>query len=314
MKQITYILITLSLAFLEISAQDSIAYSTTDVQIKVDRGFLSGTYLQPNAIANGAAVLIIAGSGPTDRDGNNPVMKNNSLKMLAEALASKNIASLRYDKRGIANSANAAIPQDSLLFEHLIEDAKSAFNHLKSLGHDTIFIAGHSQGSLIGMLVATANHANGFISIAGPSEPIHQTIMKQMEAQPAMIQDTVKAIFSELEAGRKVEEINPMLQSIFHPSIQGFLMSYMKYNPCIEIGKLTAPILIIQGNTDIQIAEKDAKKLHENATNSTLKIIDGMNHVLKMADIDRTKNIATYSQPNLPLANELMPTIIDFIH
>ena len=77
------------------------------VVLQTPTGDIYGTLLTPERNNNLPVVLLIAGSGPTDRNGNNPLMTNNSLKMLAELLAKNGIASLRYDKRGISASAAA---------------------------------------------------------------------------------------------------------------------------------------------------------------------------------------------------------------
>ena len=80
-------------------------------------GDIKGRLLLPANSTTCPVVLLIAGSGPTDMDGNNPMMKNNSLKFLAEGLAQKGIASLRFDKRGIAGSTAAGKEATTLHIE-----------------------------------------------------------------------------------------------------------------------------------------------------------------------------------------------------
>jgi predicted alpha/beta hydrolase len=79
-----------------------------DVEATVPDGTLRGTWLAP-AGAPGAAAVIVAGSGPTDRDGNSPLgISASTYRMLAEALGAQGIATVRYDKRGLGGSANVA--------------------------------------------------------------------------------------------------------------------------------------------------------------------------------------------------------------
>ena len=92
------------------------------VTLSTATGDIKGRLLLPANATTCPVVLLIAGSGPTDMDGNNPMMKNNSLKFLAEGLAQKGIASLRFDKRGIAGSAAAGKEESKLRFEDYVND------------------------------------------------------------------------------------------------------------------------------------------------------------------------------------------------
>jgi alpha/beta superfamily hydrolase len=125
----------------------------SEILLKTPTGTLSGTLLIPGEISKYPVALIIAGSGPTDRDGNNTSMKNNSLKLLATSLAEHQIASLRYDKRGIGASREAAISEADLRFEDFIEDARDWIGLLiKDKRFSEVIVIGHSEGSLIGMV------------------------------------------------------------------------------------------------------------------------------------------------------------------
>ena len=162
----------------------SFLYSTTDenVLLKTKTGNIEGTLLFPDSIKIFPVVLIIAGSGPTDRDGNNPSMTNNSLKMLAESLCKNGIASLRYDKRGIAKSRSAGLNEADLRFENYIDDASAWIDFLaKDKRFSQIIIIGHSEGSLIGMVAAQNKYVDKFISIAGMGESLDITIKKQLK-------------------------------------------------------------------------------------------------------------------------------------
>lgn len=284
------------------------------VVLETKNGNIAGTLLSPIFSKKVPIVLIISGSGPTDRDGNNPLMKNNSLKMLAEGLLKEDIATLRYDKRGIGKSQNAGLEEHKLNFENYVEDAKSWIDFLaKDKRFSEIIILGHSEGSLIGMLAAQKKEVTKFISLAGISTPAGEIIRKQLEAQPQFILEQSLPILDTLEAGKMVENVPPMLHSLFRPSVQPYLISWFRYNPKVELGKLHIPILIVQGTTDIQVDVSNATTLAGANKRSQKRIIEQMNHILKESSMDRMSNLKTYNSPNLPLKEELLPILVKFI-
>ncbi len=285
------------------------------VILKIATGDLEGTLLTPEINASKTAALIIAGSGPTDRDGNNPSMKNNSLKMLAEGLSKNKIASLRYDKRGIAKSQKAGLKEADLRFENYIDDAKSWISYLKKeQGFTNIIVIGHSEGSLIGMIASQNKNANKFVSIAGAGQSADKIIREQVKNQPPSIAIQVNSILDELVKGKTVENTPPQLNALFRQSVQPYLISWIKYDPQKVIAKMNIPVLIIQGTTDIQISTEDANRLAKACPAAKLVIIEGMNHIMKQAPADRQQNSLTYTQPDLPLKKELIDNLIPFIN
>jgi pimeloyl-ACP methyl ester carboxylesterase len=274
---------------------------------------LYGTLLLPKDVERPPVVLIISGSGPTDRNGNQFGMVNNSLRFLAQDLALKGIASVRYDKRGVGKSS-CQQAEIELLFEHYIDDAACWISELKRTNKiSTIFIVGHSEGSLIGMVAAKRGGANGFISIAGIGRRIDEVLLEQLSIYPEVMVNASKTILDSLLIGEYVTNVSPLLYSLFRPSVQPYMISWLKYNPAEQLALLTIPVLIIQGTTDIQVQVKDAELLKEAKANAELAIIEGMNHVLKHADAERTKNLSTYSNAELPVVPEMVDVISKFI-
>lgn len=307
------------LLFLFNPSLHSQTYEEDTVSIEVEGSELGGVLMFPEGKKKKLpVVLIIQGSGPTDKDGNSIALpgKNNSLKLLAEVLAQNGIASLRFDKRGIGLSQSAAIPESDLVFDDFVNDANHWLNFLvNDRRFNSIGIAGHSQGSLIGMRLAQNKKVEAFASIAGPSLPIDETIMEQIKANPfnpANIVDEAKDIFTKLKNGEKVNTIPPYLMSVFRPSIQPFMMSWMKYDPLQEIEKLNIPILVVTGSTDLQVKVEDAQRLQVANPKAHLKVINGMNHVLKNSSALTTENAASYSNPKLPLNEEFEESINTF--
>jgi pimeloyl-ACP methyl ester carboxylesterase len=273
-------------------------------------------------------VLIISGSGPTDRDGNSPLLRgaNNSLKLLAEALAANGIASVRYDKRGIGETGKSmllaakntkSIPrEEDLSFENYIDDAVRWGKQLRSdRRFSTLTVIGHSEGSLIGMVAAQRMDANAFVSIAGAGRPIQEVILEQVKPQfSAELLKKTEEILEQLAAGKTVGSVPSELNAVFRPSIQPYMISWLRYDPAKELTKLRIPLLIVQGTTDSQVTSGDAKKLANGNPAAKLLFIEGMNHVLKTVPNDRNKQVSSYSDPSLPVAAELISEVSSFVN
>jgi len=163
------------------------------------------------------------------------------------------------------------------------------------------------------MVAAQNTGVDKFVSLEGAGQPADQVIREQLKSQPPVILTQSLPILDELVKGNTVGAVPPMLNSLFRPSVQPYMISWFKYDPQKEIAKLAKPVLIVQGTTDIQVSVDDANRMHTAKPDSKLVIIEGMNHVLKNADADQTKNLLTYRQPDLPLNSELGKVLSDFI-
>jgi pimeloyl-ACP methyl ester carboxylesterase len=284
------------------------------VTLKTTTGNLEGTLMLPAPNNPKTVALIIAGSGPTDRDGNNPSMNNNSLKMLANELNKNGIASLRYDKRAIGKSRDAGLKESGLRFEHYINDAIDWINYLnKEQKFNRVIVIGHSEGSLIGMIASGDKNVSKFVSIAGIGQPADKMLREQLKGQPPSMILQINPILDALVKGRTVENVPQTLAALFRPSVQPYMISWFRYDPRKEIAKLKIPVMIIQGTTDIQVGLDESDRLLKALPAAKLVVIEGMNHIMKQAPADRQMNIQTYSQPELPLKKELISNLIPFI-
>jgi pimeloyl-ACP methyl ester carboxylesterase len=288
------------------------------VRLDTGTGILYGTMEVPASKPPYPVVLIIAGSGPTDRDGNSSMLqgKNNSLKMLAEDLAALGIASLRYDKRFIGESRITGLKEEDLRFDTYVDDVVRWGEYLrKDPRFRSLVIAGHSEGSLLGMLAAQKLMVNGYVSIAGSGRSAGQIILEQYRSQPLPdgLMKQVEDIVKELEAGRRVESVPPALAVVFRSSVQPYVISWFHYDPAREIARLKMPVLILQGSTDIQVSVGDAELLAKANPAAKLVVIEGMNHVLKEVPAEREKQLASYSDASLPLAGKLVDEIASLI-
>jgi pimeloyl-ACP methyl ester carboxylesterase len=278
-------------------------------------GAISGSLLLPASSARPPVVLIVAGSGPTDRDGNGPGgLGTNAYRLLAEALAGRGIASLRYDKRGVGKSAAVAPSEESVRFDDMIGDAAAWLAALHADGRfGRVAVAGHSEGSLIGMVAAKRAPADAFISLAGAGFPAGEVLRRQIEpeALPPQLKATVDAIIDRLEAGATVTDVPLPLLDLFRASVQPYLISWFRYDPRVEIAKLAIPCTLVQGTNDVQISVADARSLAAAQPRAKLVLIDGMTHVLKDAPLEAAaEQVRTvYANPSLPLDAVLVETV-----
>lgn len=276
-------------------------------------GRLAGTLVIPSKMPS-PVVLIIAGSGPVDRDGNAGGLMPNEYGLLAEALAQRGIGSLRYDKRGVGGSFGASVPEKELRLETLVDDAAAWIRWLRADGRlSEIIVAGHSEGSLIGMLAIQKTGASALVSLEGAGRPAAVVLREQLKrnATPE-IYAQAEPILTQLQQGKTVDDPPPELAALFRESVQPYLISWFKYDPAVEIAKIKAPATIVQGTADVQITVEDARALARAKPDAKLDIVEGVNHVLKYApDTSSQAAIAKgYEDASLPVD----PQVVDAVY
>jgi len=315
-KNIICVLCLLMLVhFVQAQVKSKPSFLESKISVKVDTNKLYGTLTKPVAKGKCPVMLFIAGSGHTDRDGNQPNMTSNAYKQVAEKLAQKGIAMVRYDKRGVGESVFTMV-EENLRFDQFVDDATLWIKQLKSDARfSKVIVAGHSEGSLIGMLACQKANADAFISLEGASASIDQILKTQLvTAVPdSFYYGLCCRYLDTLKEGKLLTNSEPGLASLFRASIQPYMINWIQYNPSEEIVKLHIPILIVQGETDIQVDINNAFELADACPKAHVKIIKGMNHALKTAELEREKNFATYSDPNLPVVQNLLDEIQTFI-
>ena len=277
---------------------------------------LHGSLLTPDGETR-ASALLIAGSGPTDRDGNSPLgVSADYLKQLAEGLAADGITTVRFAKRGVAASAAAGLSEADLRFGMYVEDARAwAAETARLTGRPCVWLIGHSEGSLIALAAAGSGDAAicGVVSVSGAGRPAAEVMREQLAAIPEPLRTQAFAALAELEAGRTVAEPPPALAALFRPSVQPYLISWLPLDPAALAAAYAGPLFIGQGTTDIQTTVEDAQALADARPDARLVLWEGVNHVLKTAPADRTANLATYADPALPLAPGVAEEIAAFI-
>lgn len=312
MKFLVSILIISFSAIHCFAQSDTTVYTDESIEFNIDSNKIYGQYIK--AANSTKIVLIIAGSGPTNADGNSPFFRSYTYKYLAEELARNGISSVRYDKRGIGRSAKAGPKESDLRFGMYVDDANSIVNAISKMNYKEIIILGHSEGSLIGMIVAAKNkNVTKYISVAGPGSSADILLKEQFKSQPEEVSSRAIAMIDSMKAGIPIPSIPPFLKSVFRKSIQGYMNSWFKYDPQMEIKQVNVPILIIQGTRDIQVQVIDGQNLYLANPKSTLRIIDNMNHVLRFVETeDRNDNIKSYNNPRLPLSDDFLKVVVEF--
>lgn len=312
------ILVT-SLALLAVGV---IAQSQTQpIKLERENAVLRGTLTIPSSSNKIPVALIIAGSGATDQNGNSlgsPIQPN-TYALLATVLAEKGIATLRYDKRGVGSSSSTQ-SEAQLRFTDFSDDAAALLEGLKAdKRFSSIYVLGHSEGSLLGMLAAQKTSVAGFISLAGAGRPIDQILLEQLTPQVTSAQlEEIKRVLGSLKAGQTVPASSIKLPAqltaaLFRDSVQPYLISWFKYDPAEEIKKLSAKVLVLQGKTDIQVSVADATRLAA-ALGQQPVLLENVNHVLKTATLEPASQNAAYTDPKLPIAASVLESLIGFIN
>lgn len=288
-----------------------------EVTLAVQGGVLHGTLSLPAVEGRVPVVLLHAGSGATDRNGNSAALpgRNDSLRMLADALARAGIATLRYDKRGVGASALSGMREADLRLDHYIDDATAWLRQLRDDPRFTrIVMAGHSEGAQIAAVACEKAPADACILIAGAGSGLDDILRRQLKPRlPAELYAQNERILLALKQGEQVTDVPPALLAFYRPSAQPYLISSLKVDPRAAVAALRMPVLMVQGTTDLQVSVADAQALSGAAPKAKLVIVPGMNHVLKLAGGDLAQQLPSYGDPALPLAPALVDAVTAFV-
>jgi len=287
------------------------------ILVKTLTGQISGSLVMPaSATGKVPLVIIIGDAGPTDRDGNNEKTKITAgpYKLLAYGLGKSGIATVRYDKRMVGQSV-CSEKESQLRIDDYGDDVVSLLN---TLGEDQRFskivLFGHGEGALVAILAIVDQPVKGYISAEGQSEPADKILTEQMKSKPTYQSDEFKAILDSMRKGKLTDKVDPAIYYIARPSIQPFLMSWCRLIPIKGIKGVKVPTLIIQGSTDLAVPLDNGEKLKKARSDASFLVVKGMNHIFKDAPADEEKNLDTYSKPDQPLSEALVPGIVDFVN
>ncbi len=298
------------------SSEEEKIFTEENVKIKVDGGEIAGIITIPKGKDNTPVVLIVPGSGAVPKDG-----FVNEFKQISQSLADNNIATLRYDKRGMYDSNNIKLEESSIRVSDFVQDIELILQYLKEDDRfSKVFLLGHSQGGHFGAIAIKSESVDGFISVSAPGRFIDEILMEQIEKNPANpkeIVDESRTIIESLKNGNKVQEISASLKPLFRESVQDYMIDWMTYDPVKAYEEISdTPAIIIQGGKDNQISVKDAENLSKAMPRATLFIIDNMAHILKDAKSkdDMKEQMELYKNPDIPVSTELLDVIVHFIN
>lgn len=280
---------------------------------------LGGTLVVPrDAKGRVPVAIIIAGSGPTDRNGNSVMgIRPNSYAQLAWGLAGRGIASLRYDKR-VLPATKGTVDFSRLTLDDFAADARAA---VESLARDARFsrvvLLGHSEGSSLALIAARqAPSVAGVVSASGLGRPLgvvlREQLSRQFDSATLVRYDTAMAQYLR---GETPKDVPPMLGVLFVPINQTFMRSLSAYDPPAAIRAVQRPVLIVQGGRDLQVTVADAERLHGAKPDAQLVIVPLANHVLKQtSDTTLAGQMATtYQNPTIPVMPEVINAIADWV-
>ncbi|MYM27113.1 alpha/beta fold hydrolase [Duganella sp. CY15W] len=308
----------LLLSLMMLSASVPAFAAQRPVSLDVGGGTVYGTELTPDGVSGKVPVVLLhAGSGPTDRDGNNTLLPgpNDALRMVAEGLARQGIASIRYDKRGIGASALPVWKEENLRLDDYVGDAAA---WLRKLHADPRFsrvvMAGHSEGAQIASEACAQGGADACVLIAGPAHALDEVLREQLKDKlPPPLMEESDRILAALKEGKTVDKVPPPLMVLYRPDVQPYLISSLQHDPRKAIAALKMPVLILQGTSDIQVPETEAKELSAAAPKARLVTVEGMNHLLKMVGKDEALQQKSYGSPDMPVAPQLIDALSSFV-
>jgi hypothetical protein len=282
-------------------------------------GPLAGTLV--DAGKGAPVVLILPGSGPTDRHGNNRLgVTAASYRLLAEGLAERGVSSVRIDKRGMfASKAAIADPNKVTIADYAADAHAWAATIRKATGAQCVWLLGHSEGALIALAAGQRpDGICGIVTVSGPGRKLGDVIREQLKANPANapILDIALATLAKVESGEAIDSatLPAALQPLFYNDVQPFLRDLLSHDPARLAGSLEVPLLVVQGDKDIQVSVEDAKRLAAAQPKAKLAVLPQVNHVLKIpAGEDRGANLATYADASLPIAPSVFDAVTGFV-
>lgn len=310
------VLILFALLFTSLAQAAPSSILKRPMDLDTGTGTLHGSLLLPRSSKPVPVALIVSGSGATDRDGNNSdAGRTDSLKKLAWALARQGIASVRYDKRGVASGLPLAPDERTLSVEGYVKDATAWARQLSADPRfGSLTLIGHSEGALIASLTVPHTDAAALVTLAGSGRPIDKVLREQLQERlPADLYARSQQLLDSLKAGQVDEQVPEPLQVVFRPSVQPYLISLFRQDPAKAFAALEVPALIVQGEHDIQVRVEDADALAAANPKARKVVIPGMNHVLRIVPMDLQQQVASYDNPALPLAAGLAEAVAGFI-
>lgn len=292
------------------------ALATSNVTIPGPGGPLAGSLIEAGRAA--PALIIIPGSGPTNRDGDNPAgVAGGVYRQLAEQLGAKGVTTLRIDKRGMFGSKAAVADANAVRIADYARDVQDWARYLRTRGTRCVWLAGHSEGGLVALAAAQRPAGIcGLVLLAAPGRPLGAVLRAQLKPQlPADMYASAEAAIARLERRERVDPatVPAPVASLFNPAIQGFMIDLVTTDPARLAAANRLPMLVVQGDTDLQVGVEDARILAAAHRGAKLVVVPGINHLWRKAPLDRAANFATYRNASVPVDPAVATAIAAFV-
>lgn len=278
---------------------------------------LPGTLTLPSGVtAPMPVVVIVAGSGPTDRNGNGPLAQTDMYAQLAHGLAARGIASVRYDKRGIG-VGGLTIDHTALTLDAYVTDVTVVAQRVAADPRfSRAFLVGHSEGA--GLVLQAANRgapAAGIAMVSGMGRPLrevlHHQFSLQVDSATVLVIDTALARFVR---GEDVPDAPAIARPVLVSGYRRMIASMAAYDPEAEMARSRVPLLIVQGGMDVQIEMIDAERLRAARPGVGWLVIPAANHVFKAAPSrELSVQRPLYADRSVPVVPELVEGIAAWI-
>lgn len=290
--------------------------ASAQVTIPGPRGPLAATLLEPSRGA--PALIIIPGSGPTNRDGDNPAgVAGGVYRQLAEQLAARGVTTLRIDKRGMFGSKAAIADPNAVRIANYARDVHGWARYLRARGKRCVWLAGHSEGGLVALAAAQRPEGLcGLVLLGAPGRPLGTVLRAQLKPQlPPDMYASAAAAIARLERRERVDPatVPTPVASLFSPALQGFMTDLLTTEPARLAAATRVPMLVVQGDHDLQVGVEDARILAAAHRGAKLVVVPGINHLWRRAPLDRAANFATYRNASLPVDPAVADAIAVFV-
>ena len=290
----------------------SVPVNASAEETKIRVGAIDAVLTVPPDVERPPVALLIAGSGPTDRDGNGPGIRPATLKKLSEQLAARKIATLRYDKRGAGGwKLEFGRPED-FRFRDFVADAVALTNYLRSSAKfSEVTLIGHSEGGLVAILAARQTPIDSIVLLATGARRQGDLLKAQLEK--TLPPDLFKPIATTIDAIMAGQIVDPTPPGLSLPSpMQPGIASAFSEDPIAPLKLIDQPTLIVGGGRDRQVARTDFDGLAAASPRAKTLWLPSMNHVL--VDVaDEADDLAAYDQPERALDTALVDSVAAFV-
>jgi uncharacterized protein len=288
----------------------TVSVSAEESKIRV--GAIDAVLTVPSEVERPPVALLIAGSGSTDHDGNGPQIKPATLKKLAEQLAARKIATLRYDKRGAGGWKPEFGRPEDFRFKDYVDDATALVNYLRSSGKfSKVILVGHSEGGLVAILTARRVPVDRLVLLVTAARRQGDLLKAQLEK--TLAPDVYKPMADAIDAIMSGQIVDPLPQGLsIPPAMQPGIASAFTEDPVVPLKLIDQPTLIVGGGRDRQVARLDFLALSTASPAAKTLWLPDMNHVL--VDVaDEADDLAAYNQAERALDPAMIDAVAAFV-